>query len=255
MDVVFVYESRHPIEVKDGLTTSLEALKDTFNISKVNIATQEPSFKKDDFILGWGAFGSEVDRLVRQYPNKKGLCIGGCSEPYDTLDYDVLFYETKWFRDKIKFHPNIVHAFGIDTSVYYNMNVERDVDYLGVGAYALWKRWDKFVGLKGKRRVIGEFQRGNPEESQQIWDMLESDGVVCKDMVKAQTLNCEYNRAKTVYIPATLMGGGERAILEARSCGCKLKVEDDNPKLKELLTCPIYDISYYTKQLKEGLCL
>jgi len=74
-------------------------------------------------------------------------------------------------------------------------------------------------------------------------------------MVKAQTLNCEYNRAKTVYIPATLMGGGERAILEARSCGCKVKIEDDNPKLKELLTCPIYDVDYYVKQLKRGLRL
>lgn len=255
MDLVFIYESRHPIEVKDGLTTSLEALRDTFNVKKINIATDNALFSKDAFVLGWGAFGSSVDRLVRQFPNKKGLCIGGCAEPYQINDYDVLFYETKWFRDKIKFHPNIVHAFGIDTSVYYDMNVERDVDYLGVGAYALWKRWDKFVGLKGKRRVIGEYQQGNPDESQQIWDMLESDGVVCKDMMPAQTLNCEYNRAKTVYIPATLMGGGERAVLEARSCGCRVKVEDDNPKLQELLNCPVYDIAYYTKQLKEGLCL
>jgi len=127
------------------------------------------------------------------------------------------------------------------------------VDYLGVGAFAKWKRWEKMLGKTGHRRVIGEYQKGNPMESEEIWQMLEMGGIYCKDMVPAKALNCEYNRAKTVYIPAEIMGGGERAVLEARACGCNVEIEPDNPKLKELLTCPIYDIEYYSKQLKGGI--
>jgi len=63
----------------------------------------------------------------------------------------------------------------------------------------------------------------------------------------------EYNRAKIVYIPANIIGGGERAVLEARACGCKVEVEPDNPKLQELLNCPLWDTNYYTDQLVKGI--
>jgi len=249
-----VYESKHPILVEDGLYASLEALGQRFLIKKINIATEALSCQKGDFILGWGAFGSKVDILCGELTNKKGLCIGGCSDPVDTLRYDVLFYETKWFREKIKFHPNIVHAFGVNTDIYYDMKLEkRDIDYLGVGAFAKWKRWEKMLRKKGNRRVIGEYQVDNSLESEEIWRKLEAGGVFCKDMISAKTLNCEYNRAKTVYIPATIMGGGERAVLEARQCGCQVEIEKDNPKLEELLTCPIYDTAYYITQLNHGI--
>jgi hypothetical protein len=133
------------------------------------------------------------------------------------------------------------------------MGIDRDTDYLGVGAFAAWKRWEKMLDKKGRRRVIGEYQKDNQTESEEIWKMLEDNGVVCKDMIAGKYLKYEYNRAKTVYIPATVMGGGERAVLEARACGCKVEIEPDNPKLKELLTSPIYDVNYYSKQLKDGI--
>lgn len=250
--ICFVYESNHPIEVKDGLCKALELLSKDFQIIKLNVLTST-NIPECDFVLGWGAFGSKVDRLVRKSPYKKGLCIGGVSNPDGMMNYDVLFYETKWFRDQIKFHPNIVHAFGVDTDTYFNQEIERDIDYLGVGALALWKRWDKFCNLKGYRRVIGEFQKGNPLESQNIMDKLETSGVIYKDMIPKEELALMYNRAKIVYIPATIHGGGERAILEARACGCDVKIENDNPKLEELLTSPIYDYNYYYQQLKKGI--
>ena len=34
-----------------------------------------------------------------------------------------------------------------------------------------------------------------------------------------------------------------------------MEVEDDNPKLRELLGSPIYDHAYYAAQLDYGLCL
>lgn len=43
--------------------------------------------------------------------------------------------------------------------------------------------------------------------------------------------------------------GGERVVLEARQLGVDVQIEGDNPKLKELLSSPVYDHSYYAEQL------
>lgn len=284
MDLVFIYESNHPIEVKDGLATALETLGREINVTRWNCAPNVQSRdvpnnldyiqthirSNKSIILAWGGFGSKSDRygryFKRLYPEiKSGLCLGGnTNQPIvknswqEIFNYDVVFYETSWVRNYLNLKYldcSLVHAFGIDTDVYKDLGTTRDVDYLGVGAYARWKRWEKMLGKNGHRRVIGEYQRNNQDESQEIWDRLEAGGVVCKDMMPADKLVCEYNRAKTVYIPATIMGGGERAVLEARACGCNVEIEPDNPKLKELLDCPIYDVDYYVKQLKRGLCL
>lgn len=54
-------------------------------------------------------------------------------------------------------------------------------------------------------------------------------------------------------MPDDVLGGGERAILEARSLGVEVEIESDNPKLAELLDSPIYDHLYYAAQLRFGL--
>ena len=59
--------------------------------------------------------------------------------------------------------------------------------------------------------------------------------------------------AETIYIPASTIGGGERAVLEARACERNVEVEPDNPKLQELLTCTVYEEKYYASQLKRGI--
>jgi len=257
LKLLFIYESNHPVVVEDGLWTALNALEPMFTITRTNIA-----FEKDfvvppcDFVLGWGAFGSHVDMMCQHIDRPKGLCIAGNAfSPSGALSYDVLFYETKWYRKEIDFHPNIIQAFGYNDLVYKNLGVtERDVDYLGVGAYASWKRWEMMLNKTGTRRVIGEYQRGNPIESQAIWDRLEKGGVICKDMMKPEYLVYEYNRAKTVYIPSNIYGGGERAILEARACGCKVEVEPDNPKLMEVMAMPLWTHQDYASRLQEGIC-
>lgn len=254
MEIAFLYESRHGVVVKDGLWAALEALEQTFTIKRHNIATESEYLPNADFYLGWGAFGSLVDRILQGVDTPKGLCIAGnVNPPSGALHYDVLFYETKWYRPQIDFHPNIVHAFGYNADIYKDMKIERDIDYLGVGAFAKWKRWEKMLNKSGNRRVIGEFQVGNPTESQEIWDLLENDGVVCKDMVPPDKLVYEYNRAKCVYLPSDIYGGGERAVLEARACGCKIEIEPDNPKLKELLVSPLWDHKEYAKRLQAGI--
>ena len=262
--ILFVYESNHPIVVKDGLWTALDVLESTFEIERINIADDPkldiPGF---DFVLGWGGFCSKVDDLLQNYKNNRvgfkiGLCLAGNVYPHGIQEYDLVFYETKWVRDFVglKYMDcELIQAFGYNDLVYKDLGITvKDIDYLGVGAFARWKRWEKFLDKKGSRRVIGEFQQGNPVESQEIWDLLEKDGVLCKDMVKPELLNLEYNRAKTVYIPADIYGGGERAILEARACGCKIEIEPDNPKLKEVMNMPLWTQVDYAKKLKEAIC-
>jgi len=241
--------------VKDGLWQALEMLKEDFKIVKKNVAKDYLGLGRDfKFVLVWGAWGSPQDKFGRTFDCKKGICIAGnVVKPIKPNDYDVLFYETKWYQPEIKFHKRIVHAFGMNRREFKNLHMDRDIDYLGVGAFALWKRWDEFSKLSGYRVVVGEVQVDNMEESMSIWNRLTENGVHCQTMVTTRKLSVLYNRAKTVFIPADINGGGERAILEARACGCDIQIMPDNPKLLELLDCPMYDENYYYRKLKEGI--
>ena len=62
-------------------------------------------------------------------------------------------------------------------------------------------------------------------------------------------------RREQVYVPDDVLGGGERAVLEARALGVRAVVEPDNPKLAELLGSPVYDHAYHAAQLRYALGL
>ena len=106
--LLFVYDHKYPHLLRDGLWAALELLKEDFELTKFNLQDRGKNIKigpmKDfDFILGWGAFNSPVDILMRKiridYPKSKlGLCIGGtATSPYKIEDYDILFYETDFY--------------------------------------------------------------------------------------------------------------------------------------------------------------
>jgi hypothetical protein len=255
--LLFVYNFPKDQVWLDGLRGALELLKKDFEITIVNIRDEfKIDAKKYDFVLGWGAFGSPVDQLLRKLDCKKGLCIAGNAiGPEGAMEYDVLFYETKWYRDQINFHPNIVHAFGINSSVYFDLKMPVPIlwDYIGVGSLSNWKRWEKMLDKPGQRLVIGEYQKGNEEESSKIANMLLKGGVAVSPVINPFALSMLYASARKLYIPASVVGGGERAILEARNMGIEVEIEEDNPKLKELLTSPIYDHVYYADKLKKGI--
>lgn len=262
--ILFVYDHKYPDLWQDGLWAALNLLEEHFAIGIYNLAyisEGEEIVPLNDFILGWGAFGSKVDRYIqncKQTGSKKvGLCIAGNAfPPTGAANYDVLFYETKWYRPQIKFHPNIVQAFGINTDIYFPIG-ESPVpmwDYIGVGALANWKRWDRMTGKDGLRLVVGEYQEGNQAESAEIANYLLNRGVAVSPMVPPYDLARLYRLSKRCYIPADIYGGGERAVLEARSCGLEVEIEDDNPKLKELVeleTIPSH--IDYAAQLKKGI--
>ncbi len=257
--ILFVYDHQYPKLRMDGLYMALEILENDFEIEKINIhnSADRPDTFGYPFVLGWGGFNSKVDNWLQSISNKKGLCIAGNAfPPTGANTYDVLFYETKWYRPQINFHKNIVQAFGVNTNIYFEYEFTKPLvwDYIGVGSFAKWKRWERMILKKGSRLVIGEYQKENEEESIGIIRELMKGGVMVSPMVHPFDLSNLYNWSRTCYIPADLNGGGERAILEARSCGCSVEIEDDNPKLKELMeVTPIPSHIEYAKKLKDGI--
>lgn len=267
--LLFVYEHKHPEWlVADGLWSALGVLEKDFEIKRYNIGLEKAlgpitllNPDKHNFILGWGAFGSAVDGFIKRSKSvtgiPSGLCIAGNATPTEGAEkYDVLFYETDWINNNyLPSHPNKVKAFGINTDIFSKPTIATPIvwDYIGVGAFASWKRWEKMVDKKGIRLVVGEVQEGNLEESMDIITHLVINGVMVSPQVSPFDLVNYYSYARTLYMPSDIYGGGERTVLEARSCGLNVEIEPDNEKLKELLTCEIPSHIEYAEILKTNI--
>lgn len=257
-NILFVYDHPKPEWWMDGLWAALNVLEVDFEVTKHNLNGEFPPMPAGeyDFTLAWGAFGSRPDREARLLKGKRGLCIAGNATPTEGANsYDVLFYETKWYRPTINFHPHIVHAFGVNTDLFNPSPVPVPVvwDYLGVGALADWKRWEKMAGKQGQKLVVGEYQPKNEQESLRIARHLLTTGVMVSNQVSPLDLVNLYHWSRTLYMPSDVNGGGERAVWEAAACGLNVEVEEDNPKLKELVDSEVKDHRWYAAQLKKGI--
>lgn len=256
MRLLFVHSLDNPEYWNDGLYAALNILSEKYEVVKCNLHFEQLPDGEFDFILGHGAFGSPADKALRNLKGPKGLCLAGNATPAEDTDYDIIFYETEWANEN--YLANVsnkkIHAFGINSSVYREILETNRVDgYLAPGAFADWKRLDKLAGKSGFRLAVGYIQEGNLEESMRIIQDLLLNGVIVSGMLKPDELVLAYNYFEKVYVPANLIGGGERVVLEARNCKCKVEVENDNPKLKELLYSDIYDEYYYANQLEKGI--
>ena len=255
--LLFVYELSPELNTSDGLHSALEVMKKDFDITKVNIKTDKVNIDGYDFVLGHGGWGGSVDKLIkanREVINKCGLCIGGnINLPEEIFNYDALFCETNWYLPKISNHPNARVAFGVNTNIFYPTEKTNIFDYLGVGSFSKWKRWEEIAKKKGPRLVVGEIQRGNPLESMGIVGSLIACGVGVMPNVDPYTLAKLYNSAKKVLIPSTDYGGGERTVWESKACGVDVEIMPDNLKLKELVESKVKDQMEYAKELLEGI--
>ena len=62
-----------------------------------------------------------------------------------------------------------------------------------------------------------------------------------------------YNRARSVFVPCELQGGGERAVHEGRACGCAGEIAADNPTLATLTDIPVPSHEQYAQQILDCL--
>lgn len=244
----------------DGFTSAIDVLSIEYKISWINLSDEKPKVEvlnKFDFLIVKSCWDWIVDNYIRSLNGltvPKGLAIS-CSRLPINMDsiysYDVLWYETNWYRQFIIEHPRAFHAFGIITEIFKNKNYNKIYDVLSIGQLASYKRHEKIANIKGQKKiVIGD---SNTKEGEKIKSFLVENNIEVLDFIDQESLSDYINKSKLVYIPASINGGGERAVLEARSCNAKILIEKDNPKLQDLLRSEIWDHNYYAKKLKEGI--
>lgn len=249
----------------DGFTEAIKKLKQDYDTSIIyfeesNSAKLIDSINQLDFLIVKSGWRSAMDYFLRNHREEirpyLGLMISASNHGPSKAEqafYDVVWYETEWYRNKSVRHPNAFHGFGIDTEVMRpNDKIGKAYDIITVGAPRKYKRFEKLLLKKGKRILVGDL-KNKDAHSDQLIGQLEQNGVVIEDFQNYEALSKKYQASKLCYIPCELHGGGERALLEARACGLEVEIEPDNPKLKELLSSPIWDANYYYIQLKKGI--
>lgn len=264
MKLLFVHEQKDLSWWQDGLARALKELEKEFKVDYFNPHLETPPKKTYDFVFGIGSFSSVVAEFLKDVEGKKGLYVAGCSAPIPSWAsrFDVIWYENDWvlknYLDELRrfsLDTQFILCFGVNTEIYRDLNLKREIDLLGVGALAYWKRWHEFIGRPGVKLIIGEYQKDNEVESNDIATALLRNGIGVMPVVSAQKLAYFYNLTQKVYVPASIIGGGERAVLEARACGCQIEIEPDNPKLEEYLNwTPLPDHKWCAERLKEGIC-
>lgn len=250
---------------EDGFTAAMEIVAQHHDVRWLNVHPYNDDHKANvrlirdaDFVLvrsDWGWLPSRAaDSALFGHPEMPvGLVVAG-SSPSPPLAaqqrFDVLFYETPWYAPFVAEHPLAIEAFGIDTRVMRDHNDStREWDWLMVGRFAAFKRPEALLGKSGRRLAIGDMSGASPE----LLQSLVAGGIEVRDQTTQEGLAALYNQAKRVLIPCRLQGGGERAVWEARACGCEVETASDNPKLASLLNGPIASHEQYAQKLLAGI--
>jgi len=239
----------------DGFTQTIKLLK-TYCIDLINSKDNlDINFNIYDIVFFKESFEGKIYKKYKSKLNKKnkiGLIISSSliiPSNNQLKLYDLLFYETFWYYNyaKLKRHNNAYHAMGVDTTIMKNLNIKKEYDIIFVGAICNYKRPLKILNMSGKKICIGT------KCDKKIENELKMNNVDVLDFISYENLAIYYNKSKMCYLPCELHGGGERAVLEARACGISVKIENDNPKLKELCDSEIYTLEYYAKQIELGI--
>ena len=251
----------------DGFTSAMSVIEEEHSVLWVNLSDTDLlklgiKFEDYDVLFVKSNWGARVDRYVRKnlrnVPIYKALLISGSKMPdQEGLKfYDLLFYETTWYEKFIVQHKNAIHAFGINAEIMKPVEVDKTIDWLTVGQFKPYKRMHKIIEKEGRRVAIGEL----PErwkfwsKENRVYNRLVKAGVTIIGFLDYEKLSEYYSKSNNLLIPATIDGGGERAILEARSCGVSnIEIMPDNPKLQSISEGPIYDHYYYADQLVKGI--
>lgn len=261
--LVYVYGQPEPSTWRDGMWAAMKLIEgdfDGYDVTWVNAQLGEaPPVEGNHVLLAWGDFESPAERACRHLRARvKALQMGGMSAPMGpALAWDTIFAETAWHQHHLQQHtghPRVLRAFGVNTGIYQPMNIAKRFRWITVGHWADWKRQHLFHSKPGLKLAIGErYATANPHQAPPIIEGHLRAGVIVAPYVSPEDLAIFYNLSERCYIPASLVGGGERAVLEAKACGLPVEIEPDNPKLKELLDGPVISHYDFARALKEGL--
>ena len=241
----------------DGFAEAIRMLmsNENYKIDFINVNDNITiNFKEYDLILFKESFnGAIYNKYIKYITSAKiGLFISSSNiipTDIEIHKYDILFYETYWYYyyANLKRHSLSFHAFGINSNVMKPQQCEKIYDNIFVGAIIDFKNPLKMINKPGNNLCIGNVIDKNIEVQ------LKNNNVIVEDYVDYLSLSNKYNQSKKCFLPCSLHGGGERAVLEARSCNIEVEIDENNDKLKELLNSPIYNQDYYYSQILLGL--
>jgi len=241
----------------DGFAEAIRMLmsNENYKIDFINVNDNITiNFKEYDLILFKESFnGAIYNKYIKYITSAKiGLFISSSNiipTDVEIHKYDILFYETYWYYyyANLKRHSLSFHAFGINSNVMKPQQCEKIYDNIFVGAIIDFKNPLKMINKPGNNLCIGNVIDKNIEVQ------LKNNNVIVEDYVDYLSLSNKYNQSKKCFLPCSLHGGGERAVLEARSCNIEVEIDENNDKLKELLNSPIYNQDYYYSQILLGL--
>jgi len=254
MKLTFVYKADDAYW-NDGLKVAVDILSQSWDVRKQNGA-YKPYIT--DFVLVWGALGSEQVTAVKDWPFLKGICIaGGPIDHPDIHKFDVVFVETRWHQKQFKrIGVNARLAFGTNTQLFKPIPEQHKIwEAIYPAAFATWKRHYLFAQKYKERGLcVGYVQPDNWEH--ECVDICYENGCTVLPQVTPEVLVYLYNASKKVYISSNSMGGGERAVLEGLACGCEVEVDSDNEKLVDLLADMKHKLlteEHYAHELKKGI--
>lgn len=243
----------------DGFTNGIRLMERDYSVEWINLEDELPTserLNKFDFIIAKCCWNSKIDLHLRSLKNlqtPRGIVISCSIVPKKKLVkfYDVLWFQTFWFGDQLPKHKLKLHSFGIDSKIFKPQKTKKTIDVLSIGAVTAYKRLHKIIDLPGKNKLV--IGNTSMHDSKEIVEQLEANNITVRSYASQEELAQLINASKIVFIPCELNGGGERALLEGRSCGAKVVIENDNPKLKELLDAPIWNEVYYGQQIRKGI--
>lgn len=263
--ILFLHEIQNTQFWDDGLFVAIHLLSKAYDLDVKNV-NDEYEVKDYNIIMSWGGMYSKpVDIAFHNHKNHKIIILLGGStnlenfaQACEQFNIDAVCYETQWQKKLLISHglnANKLHlAFGINDEHYnHKSGVEKIYDYLSIGSFSSWKRHELIINKPGVKAVVGEIQKNNIPESLSIVQKLLEHGVMVYDFLSPDICAKLINQSRNVFIPATIYGGGERAVLEARSCGVPVEVMGDNPKLSELTYGDIPNGYKYYHQLEDVL--
>ena len=252
------YENWH-----DGFVKAIKILNNdyNYNISIINLIDgKNIDFGKYECIIIKS--NKLVDELLQGKYNNwlniwktkiKICCIGNSRWIPNKIGiemFDILMYETDWYYKfaSLDRHKYAFKGFGVDTDIMKPIKIKKEFDCLFVGSVCGYKRPLKMLDIKGKKCIIGQLT-----DKKIVNRLMKNKEITVYDFASYEDLALFYNKSKLCYIPCKLQGGGERSLLEARACGIPVKIENDNPKLKELLNGKIYTSYDYASQINNAI--
>ena len=276
--ILFIFDMppEHEVGWFDGLWASLQLLKEDCELTTVNISRSLDSqykegfhygnsrySKMDDFIIQCGfsfdvviCWSSPTSNLVRlllllESKAKLVLCFGGGPINHSLLHkFDLVFVEEDWTLSQMRaLGINAQLAFGTNTQIFKPMNLNKRWNVIYPAAFALWKNHKEFTRIVKEAQllptlVVGYMQPNDHEK--ECYQVCIDNSIDVLPHVSSNVLAYLYNMSRKVIVTADIMGGGQRTILEALSCGIEVEQKYLNERLLSVINRGLLtEIDYY----------